>query len=284
MTQAGDDLAAGLGIAGVTSVTALQAGRGGNDLWRLERADGDLVVRSFPPGAPPLLAERESQAHRYAIDHGLSVPEVHSCQVLDGRSYLVMDHVAGVRVADALWSGADADDLGSRSGVALATLHAVADPPPPLIAARSWLDWPGPMPDLRPVLEPYDIGARVLHLDFHPENLIIAPDGRITVLDWANCVIGPPSADLARTLSILELIMDAVPDLPGSARQAAAVFRDGMLAGYRQAGGDDTVPDPVRAWAYAAQRRDLADSWVPSWYLDRLEERCRALIAGQNIP
>lgn len=275
-----DALVARSGVDGVTAAQRLTAGLGGNDLFRLRRPAGDLVLRALPPGAPATLAERELQAHRYARDHGLSVPVVHSCQVIDERPVLIMDWVPGNRLADRLWSGGDPDDLGRRSGATLAALHSITAPPPVLVAARSWLDWPQPMPELAPALQPYDTGRVVLHLDFHPQNLIIDRNGAIVVLDWANCVVGPPQADLARTLSILELIMVVVPELPETARRATDRYRDGFLAGYREAGGEVTIPDPVRAWAYAAQRRDMAGSWVPPWYLDQLEDRCRELIGS----
>lgn len=278
------DLADRLGIAGVTAINALRAGLGGNDLWRLVRGDGDLVVRAFPPELPHKVAEREQQAHSYARDHGIAVPAIHGCQVLDGRSYLVMEHVPGQRLADALWSGADPDDLGHRSGTTLAALHAIDDPPPPLIAGRSWLDWPEPMPELRPLLEPYDRGRVVLHLDFHPENLIISCGGAIVVLDWANCVAGPPAADLARTLATLEAVTVMMPDLTEDNRRTVKSYWDGFLAGYREAGGDPSIPDPVRAWAYAGQRRDLVGSWVPHWYLDRLRDRSQELFGTPNVP
>jgi aminoglycoside phosphotransferase (APT) family kinase protein len=160
----------------------------------------------------------------------------------------------------------------------LAALHAIGDPPPQLVAARRWLDWPEPMPGLRALLEPYDVDAVGLHLDFHPENLMVASGGRICILDWANSCVGPASADLARTRSILDLIMVAVPELPEVARRAVDRYWDGLLAGYREHGGDPSIPGPVRAWAYAAQRRDLADSWVPPWYLDRLDDQVAELI------
>lgn len=284
MTESGPaDLVARLGISGVTEVSTLRAGLGGNDLFHLSRPDGDLVIRAFPPGAPPELAEREQQAHSYARDHGIAVPAVFGCRRLDGRSYLVMDYAPGQRVADAVWGGVDPDDLGRRSGAALAGLHAITEQPPALIAGRSWLDWPGPSPELRPLLEPYDTGQVTLHLDFHPENLIIS-EGRIIVLDWANCVVGPPAADLARTCAILELILVAVPALAETGRRAVERYREGFLTGYREAGGDPTIPDPVRAWAYAGQRRDMAGSWVPPWYLDRLRDRSRELLGVQNMP
>lgn len=201
--------------------------------------------------------------------------------MLDDRPVLVLAWADGDRLSDAVLSGKDPDDLGRRSGAALARLHAAADPLPPLIAARSWLDWPEPVSELRALLEPYDTGRVGLHLDFHPENLIIGPDGRITVLDWANSCAGPPQADLARTRSILDLILTAVPELPEIGRRAVDRYWDGFLAGYRELGGDPAIPAPVQAWAYAAQRLDLAGSWVPPWYLDRLGDRVSDLIDAQ---
>ena len=39
---------------------------------------------------------------------------------------------------------------------------------------------------------------KLCHGDFHPDNIIVAPDG-LVVVDWANAVCGHPLADVART-------------------------------------------------------------------------------------
>ena len=36
----------------------------------------------------------------------------------------------------------------------------------------------------------------VLHLDFHPDNIMLTPDGPV-VFDWTNAALGPPAADVA---------------------------------------------------------------------------------------
>jgi aminoglycoside phosphotransferase (APT) family kinase protein len=47
----------------------------------------------------------------------------------------------------------------------------------------------------------------ILHLDFHPFNLIRSPDGRLTVLDWPEADVGDYHADLGTTA----LLFDCVP-------------------------------------------------------------------------
>ena len=41
-------------------------------------------------------------------------------------------------------------------------------------------------------------GSSIVHLDLHPDNVILAPAGPV-VIDWSNAVVGPPGIDLART-------------------------------------------------------------------------------------
>jgi aminoglycoside phosphotransferase (APT) family kinase protein len=260
-----------LGITGVTGASRLKSGLGGTDLWRLNRRGGDLVLRTFPPGTPATTAEREATAHRTARRHGVSAPAPLAWEMIDDRPVLVIEWVPGELVADALRQSDDAFALGRRCGRSLATLHAIDDVPP-VIAERGWIDWAGDRVDeLDPLLRAVE--PRVLvHLDFHPENLIISGSGEITVLDWANVRLGPPQADLARTESILELIMVAVPEVSGSI-PVIADFGAGLLAGYADAGGDPRIPDAFRAWAYAVQLHDLVGSWVPDHYFDRLRRR-----------
>jgi aminoglycoside phosphotransferase (APT) family kinase protein len=274
-------LGASLGLAADGPPTAMAAGLGGNELWRLPTPAGDVVLRIFPPDRGTEVAEREETAHRFARRHGVLVPPVLGRTSYDGRSVLALGWLDGEPLAAALWrDGSAAGDLGRRSGSVLAGLHAITDPPPELLGSRSWIAWAGELPTgLAARLRADHTGHRLLHLDFHPENLIITADGTLGVLDWANVHVGPPAADLARTLSIMELVRDAHPDIDDRARAAVDGFVDGFLAGYAEAGGDPVVPAPVRAWAYAVQVRDLAGSWVPEWYFQRLRQRCLELAA-----
>lgn len=45
-------------------------------------------------------------------------------------------------------------------------------------------------------------GAQICHGDFHPDNVLLGPEGPITI-DWMTAVSGPPAADAARTLLLL---------------------------------------------------------------------------------
>ncbi|WP_168207636.1 phosphotransferase family protein [Microlunatus elymi] len=279
-------LAGRLGISPTGVPTPVTPGLSGNELWRLSTADGDRVLRVFPPGTPIELADREVAAHRSAAEHGLRTPRVIGTAEVASRPALAMDWVEGVSVADALWSGEDSERLGARCGAELARLHQVVDVPP-IIAGRDWIDWAGPHADeLRPRLRLIGSDYRLLHLDFHPENLIIGADApdQLWVFDWANVRVGPPVADLARTLSIMDLVAEAVPGLTDHQRRNANRFRGGLLSGYAAAGGDVDVPPLIMAWAYAVQLVDLAASWVPHWYFDRLRARYRGLVPSDGQP
>ena len=50
---------------------------------------------------------------------------------------------------------------------------------------------PGPIP-----------GHHLLHLDLHPENVMLSPAGPV-VIDWANAAVGDPAADVAMTWIIM---------------------------------------------------------------------------------
>jgi aminoglycoside phosphotransferase (APT) family kinase protein len=279
-------MASALGINGITEISSLTPGQGGNDLWRLRRADADLVLRAFPVGAPAVVAEREAAVHEHVRRNGLSAPAVVAVGMAENRPVLAMTWSPGQRLADALWArSVPVKELGRACGTTLAALHAIAAAPPTLVGDRDWIAWAGERSNvLEPLLRPYDVDRTLLHLDFHPENLIIDDARTITVLDWANTRIGPSQADLARTLSILELVEVAHPTMTPATRTLVDVFRDAFLSGYAAAGGDPRVDDAVLAWAYAVQCHDLTDSWVPHWYFRRLDERYRELAGGVAPP
>jgi aminoglycoside phosphotransferase (APT) family kinase protein len=133
------------------------------------------VLRRFRAGGDP---EREALVMEHARGHGYPVP-----RVLEVTSdALVLDRVEGPTMLAKLrrrpWTM-------RRHAALLGELHELLheiDAPPGLGAA-------GP-------------GDRLLHLDLHPDNVIMSPAGPF-VIDWTNACRGEPALDVAMTWVIL---------------------------------------------------------------------------------
>lgn len=120
-------------------------------------------------------------------------------------------------------------------------------------ALREMGDWIGRL-DLTDFCPPYDwLMARrdraacarpsAVHLDLHPENVLLHPDGSATVIDWTQVTVSDARFDLASTLVLVGCVM-------GDA------WRDRLLAEYeRQAGSPVTELEFFDA--YACLRRLL---------------------------
>lgn len=129
----------------------------------MDQGDGTVLRRGGDP-------EGEARLMALAITNGFPVPRVHEVRP-DG---LVMERIDGPTMAHAIlsrpWSA-------SRHAATLADLHARLH---------------------RIRLE----GARLLHLDLHPENVLMAAGGPV-VIDWTNARAGDPDQDVALTWLIL---------------------------------------------------------------------------------
>ncbi|MFD1719859.1 phosphotransferase [Georgenia deserti] len=71
-------------------------------------------------------------------------------------------------------------------------------------------------------------GTTLLHLDLHPMNVLMSPDGPV-LIDWANARSGPPEADLANTWVILAT---STVDAPWWMRAAVSTLRNRLVADY----------------------------------------------------
>src|SRR6185503_6141739 len=93
---------------------------------------------------------------------------------------------------------------------------------------------------------------RLLHLDFHPLNVL--GDGRrlTAVLDWTNAHAGDPRADFARTVTILRL---SPPWGDRKQRFGRALFEALWRLGYGPPGPEMPA---FYAWAGGAMLDDLA--------------------------
>lgn len=158
---------------------------------------------------------------RYVRKHGYPAPEVVSVDVAD----LVLERATGptMRV-----------DLARRPWMLVRHARLLADLHRRLhgIAAPEWLPAIGP-------------GGAVIHLDLHPENVMLHRNGAL-VIDWANARAGHWADDVAQTVVIL-----GAADLGRATQLAIRAFLAVYLAGFDRAA--------VRAHLPAAIERRLSD-------------------------
>jgi aminoglycoside phosphotransferase (APT) family kinase protein len=273
------DILDALGVVGPARAIPVS---GGADtlIWRVEANGQFSALRLFRPEQAEL-TQREVAAMAAARSAGLPVPRVHAEGIWRNRPVLHMSWMPGRPLRDELrahpipWR---ARALGVQFGRVQATVHAVPPPEALLAHPTPWIDWADPDDALRDCLFAAARGPEaLLHLDFHPMNVLVA-DGRISaVLDWANARIGDPRADLARTASILHF----APLDSGMPRPLESIVRRAFIAGWRR--GYREIAGPVRgmapfySWAGAVMICDLSPRlgrpdlpWLDLPYLERV--------------
>ena len=246
------------------AVQALAAIRGGweSDLWAFDLEHGPpgarerdgLVLRVFPGDAVEVKAETEFDAMRKLHRAGYPVPRVF---VLGregsrlGRPFIVMERIEG-RAMWPVWTEAPAAarpsllDLFCGLFVCLHRLdwRDVAGDPgaggggDPHAFVDGWIrearnrlagsPYEGFLPLVEWVAQRRDGLAcprpAPVHNDFHPNNLLIRPDGSGVVIDWTGFHVSDPRFDLGWTMSLV------------SSYEGPAV-RDAFLRGYERHAG-----------------------------------------------
>lgn len=253
---------AALGVAAAEQVVPISGGADAQ-IWRVDLGDDRFALRLLQPEQAGQAA-REAAALRAAAAAGVPVPPLHAAGDWHGRPALLLGWCPGRTLADELRARPqDAQALGREFGRVQAAIHA-APPPTDLAHPVPWLEWGDPNPALRARLAAAAPSSPVLlHLDYHPLNVLV-DGGRIGgVLDWANARLGDPRADLARTAAILRFApVPATGDQAATdARAALRQLVVGWRAGYAEAAGQlGGVADlaPFLAWAGAVMARDLA--------------------------
>lgn len=134
-------------------------------------------------------AAAEGAVMEHVRAYGYPVPRVRPG---DSRTELVMERLSGPTMVEAIVAGTiDTVEAGTVLASLLRQLHAV--------------------PGRRP-------GTRVLHLDLHPENVLLTPDGP-RVIDWATAEDGDPGLDWGLSAIILaQVAVDDDQPVAGPAR------------------------------------------------------------------
>ncbi|MGX6446916.1 phosphotransferase [Patulibacter sp. S7RM1-6] len=259
---------------------------------RIHRWDqqDDVVVKVFAADYPSDLVDAEAQACREA--HRLDLTPIDCLGRVDvgGQPGLLFDRLHGI----SLTRRAERNPLTVRSGSrALARVHArvhgatttrFRDVRVVVVDALSSRPLAFLSPEQRSAAErqvrALPSGDRVLHMDFHTEN-VFTHDGGHAVIDWQTAARGAPAADAAATVL---LIRDAElwPGTPALKRAATQAVRRIVLRTYlreyeRLTGIDEEQIDAWRVPAVVLRMSTLdVDSERPRLrreLVDRIEGR-----------
>ncbi len=251
------DILRTLGIEGTATVAPVQ---GGNDMamWKVTYEGQTYALRVFRSGAHEA-CEHERIVMTTAQAAGLPVPAVYRAGVWQDHPVLLLTWLTGRMVADELrarpwqvWR------LGTSFGRMQAAIHAVSAPESLNQQPDIWMAWKCVEEQhLQDCLRRLPAEETVLlHLDYHPHNVLT--DGkRITgIVDWTNSHAGDPRADVARTASILRV--DPQARKPLLRWLGLRIFELAWRTAYRRTRGRLEAMPLFYVWAGTVIQHDLA--------------------------
>ncbi len=253
-----------LGVLGVQSVTPVHGGYG-TAIWRVEARGTVYALRVFRP-EQHAVSRLEAIAMQAAGAAGLSVPHIHAAGDWHGHPAMLISWCEGRPMLQAVlrqpwktWS------IAVSFGRMHARLHRVTAPDEMQARRSNWPEWAGGSGDealqarLRALPQRHDV---LIHLDYHPMNVLMAGATVAAVIDWTNAHAGDPRADVARTLTILRF----APVNRSLQRVLLAPLRRllaaGWLYGYTREAGPLADMAPFYAWAAAVLRADTVPKFV----------------------
>lgn len=181
----------------------------------------------------------EAAALEAAAAAGIPVPKPRGIVTHEGRIGLLMDRIEGTDVLSILekqpWRVWSLAGMTGRLHVQLGGTPAPAGAHDVLAGARRIVAESPHVPDsarprLLTILDQVRPGTQLCHLDFHPGNVMLSPEGPI-IIDFPNAASGPALADHAKSWVILTA-GSPQPDTPVLSRLLIKVFRKLARAAY----------------------------------------------------
>ena len=228
-----------------------------------------------------LFVELAKTASVHAVT-GLA-PEVSDLVEVDGRPGVLFERIFGHSMLDSILS---TQDRVVDQAVAFADLHAeILNVPTArgLPGVKEFMadkidnaDLPLPQRTLaKDQMMGLPNGDATLHGDFHPDNVLVTPEGS-RVIDWGEASLGDPAADIARTMVLLtpESAAVVVPH-PGSIAGFISEFAGTYLK--RSSQQTDTTIVTITAWRLPVIAARLSEGITEQ--VDLLQTEVAALTA-----
>ena len=273
------DVLDSLGVTGCSD--AIQA-HGGWDtnIWRVTRGPETYALRLFREGDNQA-AGQEARTMRAVRAAGLQVPSIQVEGTWRGQAAFVIDWCDGRTLMQEMrvrpWT---IRSLGYEFGKRQAEMHGTVFDAPHA-GESDWVTFFGPVDDelYGRLMAIERTSGRILHLDYHPLNVMVSKRSIGCILDWSNAMPGDPRADVARTWSILRL-MPLNPGRPEPVTEAARrLLAAGWLRGYQDTAGILEHMDIFKAWAGQAMVHDLQskvelpDNWIDQSHVNAIQRR-----------
>ncbi|GAA0339834.1 hypothetical protein GCM10008967_32750 [Bacillus carboniphilus] len=222
----------------------------------------------------------EKEIIDFAASQMIPAPAVRTVKIVDDLAVMVSDWVSGQTVLEELISNPEqAFSIGEEFGRVQAKIHNLRKADTLIQIPGNWLK---PATDEeKDVFEKIDTLTKedtktLLHLDYHPLNVMMEI-GKITaVLDWVNAGFGDPRLDVARTYSILQFEQLRQTSPFEELKPTLQEFEKGWLKGYTEIAGELKSIELFHKWAGIRHARDLGDriteedrvklhEWSVSW-------------------
>lgn len=244
---------------GITSYNSYKEIYGGKDstVFKIEVTDEIAYALHILPREGYQQFIRENELIELAFNHDIPVPKVFSIKLVEGFAVMLMEWVSGNTILHAiLESPENSRNLGIEFGKIQALINRIEVPNMIDNKANNWL--------FQENEEEYEVLNKIehmnkslLHLDYHPLNVLTDGEKITGVIDWANGSIGDNRFDFARTLSILQLegikIFESNPSLLNE-------FVSGWWDGYEEIYGKVEFTPLFTTWAGIRLKWDLAKS------------------------
>ncbi|MBP0724568.1 aminoglycoside phosphotransferase family protein [Bacillus sp. RG28] len=258
----------------ITSFLSYENIIGGRDssVWKVKVSDEDSYALRLIPKHRHQQFKEEKMIIQLAEENGIPVPKVHFVKKIEDYSLMLMDWVAGKTIFNELYEYPEnAREIGIQFGKVQAAIHMISLPKTGESGSEEWLS-----PKTSEENEILDListhGSKnenvLLHLDYHPLNVLTDGEKITAVIDWNNASRGDYRFDLARTLSILR-IEATKPGTPfENSPSVIEEFEKGWLEGYGEIRKINIEPLSLyNAWAGIRMKRDLSENLLET---DRL--------------
>lgn len=162
------------------------------------------ICKLFYLGYPKIYIEHEYENAKAVCQLGIKTPMAHKLVCVNGREGIIYDQVDGEELSSKMY-GADEEKLTNWMGIFVSfhkelLEHQIDN----VMDYKDFLKmFAADSVEMIAKINKLEDGNCLLHGDFHPGNVMVDADERLTLIDMMNGCKGPTKYDIARTYFLL---------------------------------------------------------------------------------